>query len=77
MATAKVACSLTTVSDDRASEALRFGMILDGRITHYFAGVGTGGSTCGVSRYLKEKDSNVVTVGIDTYGSKKRLGMLD
>ena len=49
----------------------------DGRITHYFAGVGTGGSTCGVSRYLKEKDSNVVTVGIDTYGSKKRLGMLD
>ena len=49
----------------------------DGRITHYFAGVGTGGSTCGVSRYLKEKDSNVVTVGIDTYGLKKRLGMLD
>jgi len=53
----------------------------DGRITHYFAGVGTGGSMCGVSRYLKEKNNNVVTVGIDTYGSVfkkyKETGVFD
>ena len=53
----------------------------DGRITHYFAGVGTGGSMCGVSKYLKEKNSDVVTVGIDTYGSVfkkyKETGVFD
>ena len=27
----------------------------DGRVTHYAAGVGTGGSMCGVSKYLKEQ----------------------
>lgn len=41
----------------------------DGKITHYAAGVGTGGSMCGVSKYLKEQNSEVVSVGIDTYGS--------
>ena len=53
----------------------------DGRITHYFAGVGTGGSMCGVSKYLKEQNSDVVTVGIDTYGSVfkkyKETGVFD
>jgi cystathionine beta-synthase len=41
----------------------------DGKITHYAAGVGTGGSMCGTARYLKEQNSDVVTVGIDSYGS--------
>ena len=41
----------------------------DGKITHYAAGVGTGGSMCGVSKYLKERNPEVVTIGIDTYGS--------
>lgn len=41
----------------------------EGKITHYAAGVGTGGSMCGVAKYLKEQNSDVVTVGIDTYGS--------
>ncbi len=41
----------------------------EGKITHYAAGVGTGGSMCGVAGYLKEQNPNVVTVGIDTYGS--------
>ncbi len=41
----------------------------DGKITHFVAGVGTGGSMCGVARYLKEQNPAVVTVGIDTYGS--------
>ena len=52
-----------------------------GKITHYAAGVGTGGSMCGVSKYLKEKNSGVVTVGIDTYGSVfkkyKETGVFD
>ncbi len=41
----------------------------EGLVTHYAAGVGTGGSMCGVSKYLKEQNKDVVSVGIDTYGS--------
>ena len=41
----------------------------EGKITHYAAGVGTGGSMCGTSKYLKEQNADVVTLGIDTYGS--------
>lgn len=41
----------------------------EGKITHYAAGVGTGGSMCGVAKYLKEQKPDVVSVGIDTYGS--------
>ena len=40
-----------------------------GKVTHYAAGVGTGGSMCGVAKYLKEKNESVISVGIDTYGS--------
>lgn len=53
----------------------------DGKVTHYVAGVGTGGSMCGVAQYLKEHNPNVVTVGIDTYGSVfkkyKETGVFD
>ena len=53
----------------------------EGKITHYAAGVGTGGSMCGTSKYLKEQNSNIVTVGIDTYGSVfkkyKETGVFD
>lgn len=53
----------------------------DGKITHYAAGVGTGGSMCGAAQYLKEQNPNVVTVGIDTYGSVfkkyKETGVFD
>lgn len=52
-----------------------------GKITHYVATVGTGGSMCGTSRYLKEQNSNVISVGIDTYGSVfkkyKETGIFD
>ncbi len=41
----------------------------DGRITHFAAGVGTGGTICGTSKFLKEQNAGVVSVGIDTYGS--------
>lgn len=52
-----------------------------GKITHYAAGVGTGGSMCGTAKFLKEKNPNVITVGIDTYGSVfkkyKETGVFD
>jgi cystathionine beta-synthase len=41
----------------------------EGKITHYVATVGTGGSMCGTARFLKEQNPNLITVGIDTYGS--------
>jgi cystathionine beta-synthase len=53
----------------------------EGRITHYAAGVGTGGSMCGTAKYLKEQNSDLVTIGIDTYGSVfkkyKETGIFD
>jgi cystathionine beta-synthase len=53
----------------------------DGTLTHYIASVGTGGSMCGTAKYLKEKNKNIVTVGIDTYGSVfkkyKETGIFD
>ncbi|MFA0962623.1 cystathionine beta-synthase [Roseivirga sp. BDSF3-8] len=53
----------------------------EGKITHWAAGVGTGGSMCGVSKYLKEQNSDIVSVGIDTYGSVfkkyKETGVFD
>ncbi len=52
-----------------------------GKITHYAAGVGTGGSMCGTAKFLKEKNPAVVTVGIDSYGSVfkkyKETGVFD
>lgn len=52
-----------------------------GKITHYAATVGTGGSMCGTSKYLKEHNPNLVSVGIDTYGSVfkkyKETGVFD
>ena len=53
----------------------------EGKITHYAAGVGTGGTMCGVAKFLKEKNPKVKTVGIDTYGSVfkkyKETGIFD
>jgi cystathionine beta-synthase len=41
----------------------------DGLITHFVAGVGTGGTITGTSRYLKEQKPGIKVFGIDTYGS--------
>jgi len=41
----------------------------DGKITHYAAGMGTGGTISGTSKFLKEQNPNIQTVGIDSYGS--------
>jgi len=53
----------------------------EGKITHYVATVGTGGSMCGTAKYLKEQNPKLVTIGIDTYGSVfkkyKETGIFD
>ncbi|MBX9850914.1 MAG: pyridoxal-phosphate dependent enzyme [Cytophagaceae bacterium] len=53
----------------------------EGKVTHYVAGVGTGGTMCGVSKFLKEKNKNIKAIGIDTYGSVfkkyKETGVFD
>jgi len=40
-----------------------------GRVTHFVAGVGTGGTISGAGRYLREQKPDVVVVGADTEGS--------
>ncbi|MHA2365318.1 MAG: PLP-dependent cysteine synthase family protein [Candidatus Hodarchaeales archaeon] len=41
----------------------------EGKITHFVAAVGTGGTISGVARYLKEKNSDIKIIGADAEGS--------
>ena len=40
-----------------------------GRITHYVAGAGTGGTISGTARFLKEQRPDLKVIGVDPYGS--------
>ena len=53
----------------------------DHKITHFVAGIGTGGTFSGTAKFLKEKNPEIRTVAVDPVGSifaefikKKRLG---
>jgi len=41
----------------------------EGKITHFVAGLGTGGTISGTGRFLKEKDPKIRIIGADPYGS--------
>jgi cysteine synthase A len=42
---------------------------MDGRIDAFVSGVGTGGTFSGIARFLKEKDSTILTVAVEPQGS--------
>lgn len=41
----------------------------EGKLTHFVAGAGTGGTVTGCGTFFKEKNPNIKLIGVDTYGS--------
>jgi cystathionine beta-synthase len=41
----------------------------EGRIDYFVAGIGTGGTICGVARFLKQQDPSIKVIAVDPEGS--------
>jgi cystathionine beta-synthase len=42
---------------------------MEGRIDYFIIGIGTGGTICGVAKFLKEQDKNIQVIAVDPMGS--------